>query len=253
MPFSPLPIIRGTSTALYPFTQTFITFTGVSDSQSANPVRWVQALPIVQFALPYKPVTLADKNTLRAAFVSAKGQFVSGGSGSLSVTTDIEYDYLSFDDDEFGAAQPQAALYGTNWTLTQTLPQNLSPGTAGTAYPTIGGHISKLPYTQKERFQTIVSKSAFGPKYTFAEFAGGLTNFPSTSLMGWEFDEVLTDTEVATKVAHFLNNWGRFSPFQFTDEGPVTYSNVYYAADRFTIERLQFNQSRVKTVLIQMN
>lgn len=248
---TPLPVVRGTSTALYPFTQTYICLTGKSDAQSSAATRWVKGPPLVRFEFPYDQLKLADKNTLKAAFVSAKGQFTT----NLSATPGTEYDYLSFDEDEFAGAEAQSTLYGVKWVLAQTLPQNFSPGTSGGAYPTLStGAISQLPYTQKKRFQTIASKMESGPKYTYAEFGAGLTGFPTDGLMAWEFNEThLSDSEVTGKVAHFLANWGDCFPFTFTDEDSTTYSHVYYASPQLTITRVAPNQASIRTGLIQLS
>ena len=247
---TPLPIIRGPSTALYPFTQTFVTYTGISDGQNATPTRWVTGYPTVRFQFPYNPLSVTDKNALKSAFVSAKGQFAT----NLSATTNQEYDNLSFDTDEFSAVEQTTTRYGVQWTLSQTVAQDLSPGTPGGAYPTLGtGAISQLPYTQKKRFQTISAVVGGVSKYTYAEFGGGLSGFPTDGLMGWEFNEQqLTDAEVNAKVAHFLANWGNCFPFTFTDEDGTTYSNVYYASPELTITRQQVNKSAIHTALIQM-
>jgi hypothetical protein len=248
---TPLPIIRGTSTALYPFTQTYVCLTGISDAQSGAPSRWVKGPPLVRFEFHYDPIRQGDKNTLKAAFASAKGQFAT----NLSATPATEYDYLSLDADEFSATEQKTTQYGIRWTLTQTLPQNWTPGASGAAFPALStSAIAQLPYTQKKRWQTIVSKLAAGPKYTYAEYAGGLSNFPTDGLMAWEFSEgQLTDSEVTGKVAHFLANWGDCFPFQFTDEDGTIYSNVYYASPELTIVRAGVNQSSIKTALVQMN
>jgi hypothetical protein len=253
---TPLRVIRGTSAALYPFTQVYTAFTSISDSQAAVPARSVKWPPLVRFEFSYNPLTQAQKNQLKSDFVSAKGQATGGnGSASLSVTTDITYTDLGFDVDEFSAIEQLPTQYGVKWSLTQALPQSFSPGASGGAYPLLtSGAIGQLAYSQKKRFQTIVSKMESGPKYTFAEFAGGLTGYPTDGLMAWEFDEpALTDADVATKVAHWLANWGNAFPFTFTDEDGVVYSNVYYAAPTLTIERQQWNVSRIKTALVQTN
>lgn len=253
---TPLPVVRGPSTALYPFTQTYSCLTGISDSQAAKATRWPRDYPLVRFEFPYNPVTQAQKNTLKGAFSSAKGQFTGGsGSAGLTAATDITYTDLSFDDDEFAAVEQVSTQYGVRWRLSQTLPQNLAPGASGGAYPLLAiGAMSLLPYTQKKRFQTVVSKVEGGPKYTYAEFGGGLTGYPTGGLMAWEVDEgALINSDVNTKVAHFLANWGNCYPFSFTDEDAVTYTNVYYASPELTIERLSFNQSSIKTLLVQMN
>jgi hypothetical protein len=135
------------------------------------------------------------------------------------------------------------------------MPQNLSPGSPSGAYPTLAnGCISQLPYTQRVRFQTICSKMAAGPKYTYAEFAGGLTNFPTAGLMAWTLDEpMLSDADANTKIAHFLANWGDVYPFQFTDEDGTPYSNVFYASPQLVVTRRRVDQVAITTNLVQMN
>jgi hypothetical protein len=245
-----LPIIRGTSAALYPFTQTFTAQTGKSDGENGAATRWVKGLPLVRIELATNRISQAAKDTLKAFLVSAKGQFAQ----NLQVTTYQAWNNLAFDQDEFVASETKTTKYDTKWTLTQTLPQNFAPGAPVAAYPVFGnGAISKLPYTQKVRFQTVRNVMPSGPQYASAEFAGTFSNFPTTGLMGWEFDEHnLTDAEVNTKLAHFLTNWGDCLPFTFTDEDAVTYSNVYYASPAFVITWEQFNAASIKTVLIQM-
>jgi hypothetical protein len=252
---TPLPIIRGTSSALYPFNQVYTCQTEVSDSEAGVPSRWPIGFPRLRFEFAYNPVTQAQKNTLKGSFNSAKGQFTGGGgSAGLTVTTDLTYTDLSFDSDEFAAIEQITTQYGVRWSLNQSIPQNLSPGASGGAYPLLAiGAMSLLPYTQRLRFQNIVSEMPSGPKYTYAEFgAGGL--FPAGGLMGWTLDEPsLEDVDVNTKVAHFLANWGNAFSFSFTDEDAVTYSNVYYASPVMTISRQDFNRSRITTNLVQMN
>jgi len=249
-----LPVIRGTSTALYPFTQTFICQTGVSDSQSANPTRWVKGPPLVKFEFPYNPLNKTEKDALKTALTSAKGEYDDSLSATLGAT---EYDYLTFDNDEFSASEPHSTIYGVKWTLMQTLPQNWSPGAWGGAFPTLANGLrGQLPYTQRKRFQTITAKVEAGPHYPYAEFGGGLTGFPSDGLMAWEFgNPVLSDADANTLIAHFLANWGNCFPFQFTDsqEDGVTYSNVYYASPQLVVTRVNVNHTSVGVSLVQMN
>jgi hypothetical protein len=95
---------------------------------------------------------------------------------------------------------------------------------------------------------------ASGPKYTYSQFGGGLTGFPTDGLMGWEFTESgLTDAEVTTKTNHFLANWGSCFEFAFVDEDVVTYSHVHYASDQLVIQRASYNRSSIKTELVQLS
>ena len=245
-----LPIIRGTSTALYPFVQAYTAQTSISDSQAGKTARCVKGPPLVHFELSYPQLSQSEKNTLKAALTSAKGQFAT----DRSLTTTDTFTNLSCDSDEFSALEQVSRQYGVRWNWTQTLPQNFSPGVSGGPYPVLGTTAPcVLPYTQKKRFQSIISKMPSGPKYTYAEFGAGLTDFPTDGLMAWEFNEsVLTDAEVSAKIAHFLANWGDAFPFTFTDEDATVYNNVYYASPQLVITRNQPNQSSIHTVLVQM-
>src|SRR4051812_33478211 len=98
---TPLPIIRGTSTALYPFTQTYISLTGKADGQNSAATRWVKGPPLVRFEFPYDQLKMANKNTLKAAFTSAKGQFATDLSAGVGTT----FTNLSLDDDAFAGAE----------------------------------------------------------------------------------------------------------------------------------------------------
>jgi hypothetical protein len=212
----------------------------------------VKGPPLVRFELGYNPLVQADKDTLKAALTSAKGEF----SADLSLTTDIEFDNLSLDSDEFVAVEEKATQYGVKWAVTQTLAQSLSYGSyaAGYGFPVLSsGCIGQRPFIQKKRFQTISSKMPSGPKYTYAEFAGGLSGgFPSNGLMAWELGYVnLTDAEVTAFIQHFLAQWGDCLPFTFTDEDGTAYSNVHYASPELKIVRQQYNQSSMHIALIQ--
>jgi hypothetical protein len=117
------------------------------------------------------------------------------------------------------------------------------------------GAISELPFTQKKRFQTVVSKVDSGPKYTHFEFGPGAdTGFPTDGLMSWEINEPkLCDVDAEAKIAHFLANWGMAFSFPFTDEDGTTYNGVFYGSDTLTVNRLDYNLSSIKTTLIQMH
>lgn len=172
----------------------------------------------------------------------------------MSVTTDQTYNHMSFESDEFSATNTVASKWGTKWVVEQTLPGNLSVGTApGGAFPALSHGICKLPYTQTPRFQTITSRVDTGAKLGFAEFQAGLTNFPTGPLLSWTLEETLIDTEVTVKIAHFIAQYGRCFGFNFTDEGGTVFPGCFYASDTMIINRLQYNQSRISTKLVQMN
>ncbi len=78
-----LPVIRGTSTALYPFTHTYMAITVKSDYQSGNTSRVPGGFPLVRFELPFNPVSQANKNTLKAASRARKASSPAAGEVRL--------------------------------------------------------------------------------------------------------------------------------------------------------------------------
>jgi hypothetical protein len=215
---SSLPVIVGNSAAIYPFTVDVVFRTMVGRFQNGAEQRSVaQPGGLLRFQIPYPALTQAQKNTVLSAVTAAKGQFGTNLTLTLGSTT---YTGLSLDSDDFAATENFTLQYDAPLKVSQTITQNLSPGTAGQPFPTLAnGAMGILPYTQRKMFQTIAQKVAAGLKYTTAEFAGGLTGYPVDGLFGWTLDERrLTDADLSTRMGHFIANWGRAFSFQFTDE-----------------------------------
>lgn len=247
-----LPVTRGASAALYPFTLLISFNTLVVPLQNGSEKRSIRRPALAAFELKYGAFTRTQKNTFFAAYSSAKGRFDSGLTLTLGSTT---FSDLAFADDELVFTESEALQYGGNIRLIQTKAGSWTPGTAGTAFPTLAnGAICQLPYSQRKRFQTMAAQMEAGPQYAYAEFGGGLTGFPSGPLMAWDFDErTLSDADLATRIQHFINNWGRGNTFSFTDEDSTVYSKVRYASDSMVVQYNSFNSSSVKTSLVQIN
>lgn len=243
------PVVVLVPPLLYPFTQTISFRTVVGRFQNGAEQRSVaQPGGLVSFELPYQKLIQAQKDALKLAFTAAAGQFSTTVSLTLGATT---YTNLSYDSDEFAATESKTTQYNAPLKLSQAITQTLSPGTAGLAFPALAnGAMGILPYTQRKSFQTVATKLAAGPKWTTPEFAGGFAGYPTDGLMGWVLDEhMLTDADLATRIAHFVANWGRAFAFPFTDEDLVTYSKAHYSSDTLTIRYNDVNDSDVKTAI----
>jgi hypothetical protein len=248
-----LPVIRGASAANYPFTMTFSFLTGIGQWQNGTQQRWIrQPGARVKLSLPYGSLVQADKNTVKGAITSAKGRFDNTLSLTIGGTT---YTNLGLDDDEWVATENRTTVYSAPIKLTQAIAQNLSPGSPGTAFPSLAnGTIGILPYSQKKRFQTVQQRVEPGPAYSYAEFAGGLSGYPADGLFAWEFGaDRMTDADVGTIVAHFLANWGRAYSFTFTDEDGTAYTKTHYASDELAITYRQVNDASVRIALEATN
>jgi len=245
---SAIPIIRGGIQALYPYTQTIHFDTFVQRNQDGSEQRWIRNYGMMKFELSWGALARADKDTIKGVVTTAKGQF--GGGWSLTANG-ATYTNLSLDADTFEAVENETTQYSTKLTFSQTLSQSLSPGTAGTPFPTLGvGAIAQIPWTQRKRYFTTVNKLDSGPKYTWAWFGGGLSNFPTDGLMGWQTGgPSLPDADLANLVSHFVANFGRFGDFSYTDEDATTYTKAHYASDDMVIVYQQPNQASVSVGL----
>jgi hypothetical protein len=250
MPIS-LPVIRGASALLYPFTATVVFLTGIGKWQNGAQQRWVRPPGgLVKFEFSYAAMTRAQKDDVKGSslFGSAKGQFATNLSLSLNGVT---YTNLSLASDEFAATESPTLQYSAPLKLSQTVGQNLAWGTPGQPFPALAnGSIGILPYTQKKRWQSVVTKMESGPKYAYAEFASGLTNYPTDGLMSWEFAmDHVSDADIMTLVAHFVANYGMAFSFTFTDEDGTAYPKTHYAMDEMAVTYKGPNDAGVKILL----
>ncbi len=247
-----VPVLRGSSALIYPFTWTISFLTDVAQMQNGYQQRAVKRAPLVRFEWTYAALSMAQKNTLLTWFNSAKGQM--SGSESLAFGG-VTYTNLSSDADEFTARESQTMQYDCPLKLSQVIAQDLSPGTAGGAFPPLAsGAIGILPYTQGMRFQSIVTATPSGAKFAFAEFAGGLASYPSTGLKFWELAEShVSDADLATRTAHFIANWGRAKQFSFTDEDGTPHTKCHYAMDDLAIRVTGPNDSALTIKIEETN
>lgn len=240
-----LPVIIGTSAAIYPFTQTISYSTLVTQHQNGTEQRSARRLGLVKFLVPYPRLTMAQKNTLRTQVDAAKG---AAATDITLAFGGITYTRLSLDSDVFMGAENATMQYDCPLKLSQTVGQDLLPGTAGTAFPVLAnGAMGQLPYTQKKRYQTVAQSMDAGPKWTSSEFNGGLAGYPTDGLMGWTFDEKnLSDADLATRLAHFIANAGKLRAFTFTDEDGTAYAKAHYSMDELVITYSGPNDSAAK-------
>jgi hypothetical protein len=247
-----LPVVRGASAALYPFTMIISFLTVVSRFQNGAESRQIRTPgALIQFEIPYAKLNRAQKDTVKTAVTTAQGQARTDLTLTLGSTT---YTGLSLDSDEFTGTENETLLYDAPLRLSQVVTQNLAPGTPGLPFPTLAnGCMGILPYTQRKIFQTVATKVSTGPKYTTPEFGSGLTGYPTDGLMGWILDErQLSDTDLETRQAHFIANWGRAFGFPFSDEDSTTYSTAnangcpHYSTDSLSFRYNGPNNSDVK-------
>lgn len=247
-----LPIIRGSSQALYPFKLSYMFSTLVNHYQNGSEQRCVRAPGRVRFELPYQHLKQAQKNSVFSGVAASRGQEDTTITITLGMTT---YTGLSLDSDTVGASEGLPLVYEAPLSATQAIPQNLSPGTSGQPFPTLTYAPAQRPYLQRQTWQTVVTEipNSFGAKWTYSEFGPGpiLQSYPTGALMSWEWTELsLSDADVATRVAHYIANYGMAYTFQFTDpDDSSVHSKVRYNFDTLVV---QYNGIADTSIAIQL-
>lgn len=245
---SAIPVIRGGLQALYPVTFTIHFDTWIQRNQNGSEQRSIRNNCLVKFGIAWGALAQADKDTLKTLVTTAKGQFDATTSLTFAGTT---WDNLSLDSDSFEAIESVTTQYDVKLSFSQVISQNLSPGSMGQPFPTLAtGAISQLPWAQRKKFQTTTSSLPSGPKYSFAWFGSGLTNFPTDGQMGWQVGgESLADADAAALIAHYIDNYGRFGDFSFTDEDSTAYAKTHYASDDMVVTALEPNRTSISIAL----
>lgn len=91
-----------------------------------------------------------------------------------------------------------------------------------TYFPQISasGVMVQRPYGQSVRFSTLVQDMPFGKRYSYSEWGGGLSRYPSGPLNRFELQyPSITDAEVAALQSFFTQAEGRLNEFTYLDPG----------------------------------
>jgi len=131
---------------------------------------------------------------------------------------------------------------------------NVAP-TALTAYPTLSaGLIAQHPYTQIERFYTMIQDQASGMRYSYEYYSSGLTGFPTGALLGWTLGYSISNADLATIESFFRGQFGRYGAFSFTDpDSGTTYPACRFGSDILQIAHQSPNLNAVTVQIVQTN
>lgn len=248
---NPLPGLRGTSQqALYTFSRITSCSTTINQFFNGSEQRFVNRIPYYNFILPMNTLNATDKASWLALHNAAKGQFEQNLELTLGSTT---YSNLALMSDDIVQTNNRPLLYDQEIHLRQTIPASAGgPPTVGTSFPTFSwGGVAQMPLTQVSSFLTNVNEQASGPRYAFAYYAGGLSNFPSTYLRSWRISySILSDADLATLETFFLGMQGRYGSFSFTDPlDSTTYNHVRFDQDDLQITYQTKNINSVEVTL----
>ncbi len=239
-----IPIIRGGLQALYPVTVTYRFSTNIMKNENGSEDRNIRDFGRVKFDLTWGALIQSEKNTLKSFADAAKGRDDASSTLTFRGTT---YTNLGLDSDTFSAVENTTTQYDVKMTFSQAITQDLSPGTPGQPFPTFAnGSISQLPWTQRKGFRTDLSATSYGPRFPWAWYGAGLTDFPDDGLMGWNVGgQTVSDADIAVLVAHFIANAGMYGDFTYPDEDGTPHTKVRYDSDELVVTYQEPNRASV--------
>lgn len=261
-----LPTVHGTGVALYPIPRGNHIGSRVQKYLNGSETRFVTASPLAQFELAYSGLFKAERDALKNFYATTKGGFDNTWSFTLATQT---YVSLVFGEDSFSSVESSRPnLYNVNLKFRQTIPGGAVTG-AGTTFPVLStGAACQRPYTQIVRYRTSSSDNPNGPTYKFAWYGAGLTGFPNggvnrsggtdvnvPGLMSWNLVyPAITDADMATLEAHFVQMNGSWQTFSFADpDSGTTFSRVRYGMQLIEYRYVQKNQASTTIVLEETN
>ena len=232
------PTIRGGYQAIYPVTRTVSFDTGVMLALNATEQRWKKRAPLTKFSWTASNLKSADVTSIVNFHASQKGAYDPTWSFTLGSTT---YSNLTFEDDVLQIKEDRPALFSIAIKARQTQNRNAGTPSVSAVYPTLAsGFRAQLPYTQLRRFSTMKQDVGSGVRYSYSWWGGGLTGFPTGSLMGWELQyPALSDADLSTLETFFRGMNGRWNQFSFTDPQ----DSVAHTKCRFDVDEMVINHS----------
>lgn len=108
-----------------------------------------------------------------------------------------------------------------------------------------GSYVAQFPFVRSLEF---VNSTAITPAGVAASWY-----FRSTPLLSWELKYSVSDAELDTLKAFFLDRWGRYKTFSFTDpRNGITYPRVRFDQDAIVRRATEFNSNSVEVRLVQL-
>src|ERR1035438_4155093 len=93
------------------------------------------------------------------------------------------YGHLTLTADTFECTETMPLSYTVKFNARQTQNAGMAAPSISGSYPTLAnGLIAQRPFMQTQRFYTMVSDQASGPRYSFEYYDAGITGFPAGAL-----------------------------------------------------------------------
>lgn len=210
----------------YPVGRALEFSTVIASGVNATEQRAARTTGEERWVLQYDQITLADRDTLLAAFETAKG--------NVDQSLDFTFNGTTYSGCFIEAASVQAAERKLGqWSLSLTLRQVRRAADSGALpsdFPALAsGNPLQIPYTYQRAFDNVIVRSE-GGRFVYYNQA--------TSLRLWfAGGPALTDADAQTIWDMFRRAGGRFKPFAFTDPD----SGTRYATCRFADDAIEWH------------
>jgi hypothetical protein len=252
-----VPLVRGTGQALYPFTRSREYSTDLAQFVNGTEQRFKVRAGLTRLSLPYSYLVAGDASNLEIFVDSAKGEFDTTGTITLtdSLGNSNAYDNLTLDQDTIAVTENDATLYDSQLDLHQTQNLDSPPPTVSEpwTFPVFDVGVSaQRPHKQIRRFLTSLVDQPAGVRYSWAWYGEGLTDFPIGALEAWELTLLLSDVNLVTLETFFRAMEGRMWPFMFLDpDSEVEYYPCRFGTDKLQIQHKGVNNNQVVVPIVQ--
>lgn len=252
-----LPTVRSGRQALVPLVRRNAFSTTVTQFENGTEQRWRNRAALHQFDLLYQGINKTDALALETFFNSVKGEFDSILDTDFEFTLGATlYQSNCLLEDVFPIRETRVGRYDCGFRFRQTKKSGqITPSGSG-SFPSLStGVTTQVPYERHRSFSSIVNDQDSGPRYAWANYGGGLSGFPTTSLRSWIVGgPALSDADANTLEAFFAFHGGRYGQFSFTDpDTAVVHTKVRFGDDTFERRYVGPSQNSVTLRLEEFN
>jgi hypothetical protein len=229
---------------MYPLKYTVSCITRLNRAMNASEQAWAVRPAMVNLGLQYTNLTATDQTAVQNFFDSQKGQYDSSWTLAFDGKT---YTGMRFMSDELRWEE----TLPNRWTC-KLQANGFYP--AWTYDPDLGFPVNLFGYrtgNKRRTYDTNFVDMESGSRQALAFRGGGLTNFPTGPMLGWELIwPQLLPSDASDLIKWFVQCNGRIGLFDYTDPATgTTYHSCRFGSDELTVNYLGYNRCSSSCVI----
>lgn len=204
--------------------------------------RWVSGIPQESWTTSYRGLTAADKSALWNFFESQKGAYDASWTFALDSTNYLKFAFAS-DELRFTETAERPNRWNCDVAIRQVGTYGAFPSASPT-YPLLtGGAFTQLPYSETQRWRTVVLDLPAGQSYRWPQQQNAETIYTLSY-------SAIDPSEAETLRVFFLAMRGSYTAFTFVDGSGATHTTARFDQDKLEIAYEGPNHRRIDEVRI---